>query len=91
MLTVVFDKSDGGPGVPGPWAIPPVAVTAGAILAISSTTQSGDRLRAVFAAQAAGTVTVSAHYGNECAATDTTPCTIAPQSEIDLTVTVVTP
>ena len=25
MLTVVFDKSQGGPGVPGPWGVPPFA------------------------------------------------------------------
>jgi len=91
MLTVVFDKSKGGPGVPGPWGVPPVGMTPGATLATSSTVPSGDRLTAVFATRAAGMATVSAYYDNECEAGDTTPCTIPPQSEINLTVTVVSP
>jgi len=90
-LTVVFEKSTGGLGVPGPWGVPPVGVTPDGILTISSTTQSGDRLTAVFATRTAGTVAVSGYYANECGAGEATPCTIPPLSTIPLSVTVVSP
>ena len=91
MLTVVFDKSKGGLGVPGPWGVPPVEVTPSAILATSSTVPSGDRLTAVFVTRTAGIATVSGYYDNECGAGETTPCTIPPLTTINLTVTVVSP
>jgi hypothetical protein len=90
-LTAVFDKSAGGLGVPGPWGVPPLGVTPDGILTVSSTTQSGDRLTAVFATRTAGSATVSGYYDNECGAGETTPCTIPPLSTISLTVTVVSP
>ena len=90
-LTVDFDKSNSRIGVPGPWAVPPLAVTPNGFLTVSRTTESGDHLTATFAATAPGTATVSSYFDNECAPTDTTPCTIPPLNEINLRVTVVGP
>jgi hypothetical protein len=90
-LTVVFDKSTAGIGVPGPWAVPPLAVAPKGFLTVTSTTDSGDHLTATFATTAPGTATVSGYFDNECGAADTTPCTIPPMSEINLSVTVVGP
>ena len=90
-LTVVFDKSRSGIGVPGPWAAPPLAVVPNGLLAVTSTTASGERLTATFATKAPGTATVSANFDNECSPGDMTPCTIPPLSQITLRVTVVGP
>jgi hypothetical protein len=89
-LTVVFEKAKPGIGVPGPWQVPPQVVPSG-FLAITSTSQSAGQLTANFKATTAGAGTVIANYGNQCAASDTTPCTIPPATEISLSVTVVSP
>jgi hypothetical protein len=69
-------------GVPLVQAVPP-------ILQLTSTSQSGQLLVAQLKADAAGTSTVSASYGRECAPEDQTPRTIPPSSLIQLDVTVV--
>lgn len=90
-LTVVYDKSKGGIGVPGPWAVPPVTVVPSDVLTVRSTTRSGQHLTVVFKATTTGTATVYATYDNECSKGDTTPCTIPPATTIEFTVTVESP
>lgn len=90
-LTVVFDKSTSGIGVPGPWAVPPLAVVPIGLLTVTSTTASGGHLTATFATKAPGTATVSGNFDNECLPADVTLCTIPPLSQINLRVTVVGP
>jgi len=90
-LTVTFDKSKGGLGVPGPWTVPPLGVVGRSILMLSSSSPSGQFLTAVLEAGTPGVTTVSAHFDEECSSNDSTPCTIPPQSAINVDVTVVAP
>jgi hypothetical protein len=88
-LTVTFDKSVGGLGVPGPWTIPPLHVEDQSVLSIISSSPSGQHLTTALKAGAPGITAVSAYFDEECSSGETTPCTIPPQSTIDLDVTVV--
>jgi hypothetical protein len=90
-LTVTFDKSTGGLGVPGPWTVPPLDVVDRSILMLSSSSPSGQLLTAVHETGTPGVTTVSAHFDEECSSNDSTPCTIPPQSAINGDVTVVAP
>jgi hypothetical protein len=89
-LTVTFDKSGGGMGVPGPWLVPPVRMDR-PIIAITSTSPHGPLLTAVFRAESPGSTTVYASFGEECSKGDKTPCTVPPLGMIELDVTVVSP
>ncbi len=87
-LTVTFDKAPGGLGRPGPWTTPPVSVEDGSVLGLRSHAQRGHLLTAVLAPRATGSTAVSAHFDEECAGTESTPCTIPPQNMISVNVTV---
>jgi hypothetical protein len=89
-LTVTFDKSHAAIGVPGPWGVPAVQVSP-PILHIGSTSSRGPLLVAQLTAVTPGTATVMAGFNQECAVSDSTPCTIPPQALLSLSVTVVSP
>jgi DNA-binding beta-propeller fold protein YncE len=90
-LTVTFDKSAGGLGVPGPWTVPPLGAVDPSVLKLSSRSARGQVLTAALEATGSGTATLSAHFDEECSGDQLTACTIPPQGEIDVGVTVVTP
>ena len=90
-LTVTFDKSAGGMGVPGPWTVPPVAVVDSSVLMLSSSVSRGHLLIAVLKADTAGAATVSAGFGEECSGGVTTGCTVPPEGDINVNVTVKSP
>jgi hypothetical protein len=86
-LTVTFDKSGSGMGIPGPWAVPPIRQDS-PILGLTSTSPGGSRLTAVFSADTPGATMVYASFDENCSAGDETPCTIPPLGSIALDVTV---
>jgi hypothetical protein len=88
-LTILFDKSHAAIGVPGPWARPLVQAEPAAVVHIRSTTKQGHVLIVRLTARQPGTTNVTAGFGQECAAGDTTPCTIPPQAILSVPVTVV--
>ena len=88
MLTIKFDKSVGGLGVPGPWTIPPVAVVDPSVLTLISSSPNGHLITAFMKAATPGVTVVSASFDEECSGNGMTPCTIPPQSAITVNVTV---
>jgi hypothetical protein len=93
ILTVTFDKSAGSwGGTPGAWTYPPVAIGGDpSILKLNSESTSGDHIIAVFEARSPGATFVTARFEVSCSSRDTSPCTIPPEGEINLDVTVVAP
>jgi hypothetical protein len=88
-LTVTFNSSIGGLGVPGPWGDPPVQIEDPSVVRLTSSSTNGRRLTAVLATGMPGTTTVFAMFDEECATGEATPCTIPPGSPpIDVNVTV---
>jgi hypothetical protein len=88
-LTISFDKSHAAIGVPGPWGRPLVQAEPAGIVHIRSARKRGHLLIVRLTARKPGTATVIAGFGQECAAGDTTPCTIPPQAILSVPVTVV--
>jgi hypothetical protein len=87
-MTVTFDKSGGGMGVPGSWAVPPIRMDR-PILTVISTSPHTSVLTAVFRATTPGGTTVYASFDEGCSAGDVTPCTVPPLGSVQLEVTVV--
>ena len=87
-LIVIFDKSHAAVGRPGPWGRPLVQAQ-GSVVHIRSAMKKGHQLIVQLTARQPGTTTVIAGFGQECAAGDTTPCTIPPQAILSVPVTVV--
>jgi hypothetical protein len=88
QLKVSFTKpTNTAIGITGPWNYPPVAVTP-SILTVDRTSINHNTLTALLTAEASGTATVQASFGQECAQAVQTDCTIPPQATMDLTVKV---
>jgi hypothetical protein len=86
-LTVTFISSGGWSGY-GQWGRWPPTISDNSILRGSSWGSSGKTATAVFSAAGIGTATVWASFEVRCAPSDTTPCTVPPQANQTLTVTV---
>jgi hypothetical protein len=61
------------------------------ILKLDSESTRGDYISAVFEARSPGATFVTARFEVSCSSRDTSPCTIPPEGEINLDVTVVAP
>lgn len=87
-LTVTFDEISEAGGVPGAWLGPPTVANPSVVSVTSSSTR-GTTLTVQLTASSPGSTTVSVNFQEECSGTGTTPCTIPPQGQLVLTVTVV--
>jgi hypothetical protein len=87
-LTLTFVKR-GEHVIAGPWAVPPVSSGNPSIIAVGRVTKAGSTVTAHLTAVTPGSTSVTAAFNQECAASDTPPCTIPPQMSSTVAVTVV--
>jgi hypothetical protein len=90
-LNLTLDKSPGQwGGTSGDWTEPPVTVVGPErVLALRSVSVKGQLATARLAAHTPGTSIVTGHFEVWCAPIHTSPCTIPPIGEINVTVEVV--
>jgi hypothetical protein len=86
-LTVTFDYSHVATGPVGGW-IGPAQVDNSSVASLIDSSSNGSQLIATVEAVATGTATVTAYFSQQCAGGDSTPCTVPPQGQLRLVITV---